>query len=62
MKALEVQVSDPKHHPVLKIIGMVSVPDDNLGIDVAREHDESLAATEIACWSDQRPPVQPDSE
>lgn len=46
------QMSDPEHHPVLKIIGMVSVPDDDLGIDVAREHDEYLAATEIASWSD----------
>jgi len=27
------------------------VPDDDLGIDVAREHDEYLAATEIASWS-----------
>ena len=51
LKALELQISDPEHHPVLKIIGMVSVPDDDLGIDVAREHDEYLAATEIASWS-----------
>ena len=51
LKALELQMSDPEHHPVLKIIGMVSVPDDDLGIDVAREHDEYLAATEIASWS-----------
>ncbi|MCZ0935379.1 MAG: hypothetical protein OXJ54_09380 [Gemmatimonadetes bacterium] len=36
---------------MLKIIGMVSLPDDDLGIDVAREHDEYLAATEIASWS-----------
>ena len=52
LKALELQMSDPEHHPVLKIIGMVSVPDDDLGIDVAREHDEYLAATEIESWSD----------
>ncbi|MDE0474281.1 MAG: hypothetical protein F4179_03055 [Gammaproteobacteria bacterium] len=51
LKALELQISDPEHHPALKIIGMVSVPDDDLGIDVAREHDEYLAATEIASWS-----------
>ncbi|MDE0075227.1 MAG: hypothetical protein OXR82_11315 [Gammaproteobacteria bacterium] len=50
LKALELQISDPEHHPVLKIIGMVSVPDDDLGIDVAREHDEYLAATEVASW------------
>ena len=51
LRALEFQISDPGHHPVLRIIGMVSVPDDDLGIDVAREHDEYLAATEIASWS-----------
>ena len=57
------QMTDPEHHPVLKIIGMVSVPDDDLGIDVAREHDEYLAATEIASWSDHlREPGKPDSE
>lgn len=50
LKALELQISDPEHHPALKIIGMVSVPDDDLGIDVAREHDEYLAATEVASW------------
>ena len=51
LRVLELQISDPEHHPVRKIIGMVSVPDDDLGIDVAREHDEYLAATEIASWS-----------
>ena len=59
LEALELQVSDPEHHPALRIIGMVSVPDDDLGIDVAREHDEYLAATEIASWSDH--PQQPRS-
>ncbi len=51
LKALELQISDPEHHPALRIIGMVSVPDGDLGIDVAREHDEYLATTEIASWS-----------
>jgi hypothetical protein len=63
LKALELQISDPEHHPALKIIGMVSVPDDDLAIDVAREHDEYLAATEIASWSDRpREQGKPDSE
>lgn len=62
LEALELQISDPEHHPVLKIIGMVHTTDDP-GIDVAREHDEYLAATEIASWSDERPgPDEPDSE
>ena len=63
LEALELQISDPEHHPALRIIGMVSVPDDDLGIDVAREHDEYLAATEIASWSDRRREQgKPDSE
>ena len=63
LKALELQISDPEHHPVLKIIGMVSVPDDDPGIDIAREHDEYLAATGIASWSDHpRQSKKPDSE
>lgn len=62
LAALELQISDPEHHPALRIIGMVSTTDDP-GIDVAREHDEYLAATEIASWSDHRPqPDEPDSE
>ena len=62
LEALELQVSDPEHHPVLRIIGMVSLPDDP-GFDIAREHDEYLAATEIASWSDHpQEPGKPDSE
>ena len=51
LEALESQLSDPGHHPSLDIIGIVSTTDDP-GIDVARDHDEYLAATEIASWSD----------
>ena len=59
LRALESQISDPKQHPVLRIIGMVHTTDDP-GIDVAREHDEYLAATEIASWSDHpREPRRP---
>ena len=63
LEALELQISDPGHHPALRIIGMVSVSDDDLGIDVARGHDEYLAATEISSWSDRpREQDKPDSE
>lgn len=51
LEALEREISDPDHHPALSIIGIVSLPDDP-AIDVAREHDEYLAATEIDSWSD----------
>ncbi len=61
LKALELQISDPEHHPVLRIIGMVSLPDDP-GFDIAREHDEYLAAKEIASWSDHPQEPKPDSE
>ena len=57
LEALERQISDPDHHPALSIIGIVSLPDDP-GFDIAREHDEYLAATAIASWSDH--PQQPD--
>lgn len=54
LEALESQLSDPERHPALDIIGIVSTSDD-AGIDVARAHDEVLAATEIASWP-ARPP------
>jgi len=50
LEALESQLSDPGRHPALDIVGIVSTSDD-LGGDVAREHDRYLAATEIASWS-----------
>ncbi len=51
LEALESQLSDPGRHPSLDIIGIVSTT-DHPGIDVARDHDEYFAATEIASWSD----------
>ena len=54
LEALESQISDPKQHPVLRIIGIVSTTDDP-DMDIAREHDEYLAAAEIASWSDHPP-------
>ena len=63
LEALEGQLSDPERHPALDIIGIVSTADDP-GIDVARDHDEYLAATETASWSDspQHGPHECDSE
>ncbi|MDE2982519.1 MAG: hypothetical protein OXU74_15120 [Gemmatimonadota bacterium] len=53
LEALESQLTDPERHPVLEIIGMVSTAHDP-GIDVARAHDDYLAATEAASWSRRR--------
>lgn len=49
LEALENQLSDPERHPALAIIGIVSAS-DSPPIDVARSHDEYLAAAEIASW------------
>ena len=53
LEALEGQLSDPERHPVLEIIGMVSTA-GTPGVDIARAHDEYLAATESASWSRRR--------
>jgi len=53
LEALEGQLSDPERHPVLDIIGMVSTSHD-AGADIARAHDDYLAATEAASWSRRR--------
>lgn len=53
LEALESQLVDPERHPVLEIIGMVSTAHDP-GVDIARAHDEYLAATEAASWSRRR--------
>ena len=50
LEALESQLSDPGRHPALDIVGIVSTAHDP-GVDVAREHDRFLAATEIDSWS-----------
>ncbi len=66
LEALERQLTDPDQHPALGIVGIVaagpaSTPD---GSDVARNHDDYLAADELASWSKRRrPSSQPhDSE
>lgn len=55
LEALERQISDPDHHPALRIIGIVSVADDP-EVDVARDHDDVLADREIASWPGPPPP------
>lgn len=49
LEALERQVSDPKGHPALRIIGLAGLlpPAPH---DVAREHDRYLADAEVASW------------
>lgn len=51
LEALENQLFDPGSHPALEIIGIAS-PADCPGVDVARAHDEYLAASEIDSWRD----------
>ena len=50
LEALERQISDPEHHPALRIIGIASIADDP-EVDVAQDHDDVLADCEIASWS-----------
>ena len=54
LEALESQLSDPGRHPALEIIGIASSADAP-GVDVARAHDEYLAASEIDSWCDVPP-------
>jgi len=49
LEALERQISDPEHHPALRIIGIASVADDP-EVDVARDHDDVLSECEVASW------------
>ncbi len=51
LEALENQLFDPGSHPALEIIGIASTADCP-GVDVARAHDEYLAASEIDSWRD----------
>ena len=47
LEALERQLLDPEHHPVLRIIGMAGEEiADEMGYDVAREHDRFVADLE----------------
>lgn len=54
LQALERALSDPAHHPALRIIGIAGegseVPTDP-GYDVAREHDRYLSEAEEDTWT-----------
>lgn len=60
LEALERALTDPDHHPALKIIGIaggVDSPEEGAekpggpGYDVAREHDRFLADAEVESWA-----------
>ena len=51
LAALERQLSDPAHDPVLGFIGLADLAEGrDPGYDVAREHDRYLAESEEASW------------
>ena len=57
MEALERQLADPDRHPALSVIGLIPPGHDSsagTGYDSARDHDDCLAADEIASWSPQQ--------
>lgn len=52
LRALEQQLTDPRDHPALRVIGLgssVSGSDDSTE-DAARDHDRVLADSEEASW------------
>ena len=54
MEALERQLSDPARHPALSVIGLIPSGRGSSarpGYDIAHDHDDWLAAGEIASWS-----------
>ena len=51
LDALGREMSDPAHHPALRIIGIASsAPGRSVKYDVAREHDRYLAESEEKSW------------
>jgi Arc/MetJ-type ribon-helix-helix transcriptional regulator len=51
IEALEEQLSDPGQHPSLRIVGIAELKSEqDIGYDVAREHDRFLAEAETAAW------------
>lgn len=51
LEALEVRLSDPADHPVLRIIELAKgVTLEPATYDVAREHDRFLAESEVDSW------------
>lgn len=53
LEALERQLTDPRDHPALRVIGLGASDPDSPGpeYDTAREHDRFLADSESAGWS-----------
>lgn len=58
LTALDRQLQDPAHDPVLRIIGVADGFRERRGprFDVAREHDRFLAESEEASWRPGRKP------
>ena len=52
LEALERQLTDPDTHPALGIIGITRSNAKSPALDVAREHDEFLADSEVDSWSE----------
>lgn len=57
LRALEQQLTDPRDHPALRVIGLgSSTPGSSESIvDAAREHDRVLADSEAASWREGEP-------
>jgi len=56
LEALERSLTDPDHHPALRIIGIAdgSKELEDPGYDVAREHDRYLSDADVDSWSPER--------
>ena len=61
LEALELQLTDPEHHPALAIIGIVGEEgaDSEGGRDPARDHDRLLADAEETSWHGRGEPGGP---
>ncbi len=51
IRALERQVTDPKAHPALRLIGLGEGRDAHLEYDAAIEHDRFIAESEEISWT-----------
>ncbi len=61
LEALELQLTDPEHHPALAVIGIAgSVDADSAGgPDAAIDHDRVLADAEESSWREEGEPGRP---
>ena len=57
LRALEQQLTDPRDHPALRVIGLGSSASGSGEsiVDAAREHDRVLADSEEASWREGEP-------